>query len=208
MSDRRPSRKRSREIRAAGGKFTKAMRANDAARPLPPAAVPRGGWPLGPVDRWRGTGGPDRWARAWDRAIAELGPVRAARQEGPYNPYAERWTEGTAGLALTYYLLAAVDDRPVEAVSTDEVRVVAELPDTGSAWPTVARIDALAERAGHRLDAPDDPVAACWRALRVDCSPTGIPDDMQHDWSLRWGADKVVSLSVVLARLAAAGRVS
>ncbi|MFI6112879.1 hypothetical protein [Kitasatospora sp. NPDC051164] len=208
MSDRRPSRKRSREIRAAGGKFTVAMRANDAARLLPPATAPEGGWPLGPVDRWRGTGGPDRWERAWDRAISELGPVRAARQEGPYDPYAERWTEGAAGLALTYYLLAVVGDRSVEAVSTDDVRVVAELPDTGSAWPAVARIDALAERAGHRLDAPDDPVAACWRALRVDCSPTDIPDDMQHDWSFRWGADKVVSLSVVLARLAAAGRAS
>ncbi|MFJ7085969.1 hypothetical protein ACIQU8_22395 [Streptomyces griseus] len=99
-------------------------------------------------------------------------------------------------------------DRSVETVSTDEVRVIAELPESASAWPAVARIDALAEQAGHPLDAPDDPVAACWRELRIDCSPADIPDDLQGYWGFRWGADKVVSLSVALTRLATAGRTS
>jgi len=206
MTDRKPSRKRSREIRTAAGdgKYTTAMRANDATRPDPaPDAVAL----LGHLDHWRGTGGPDRWQRAWVRTIAELAPVRAAQSALPYyGPYPEQWTEGAAGLALSYYLLAVTRDQPVEAVSTDEVRTLAELaPETNSAWPAVARVDALFVQAGHHLDAADDPVAACWRELRRDCSPTGIPDDLQHDWSFRWGADQVVSLSIVLERLAAAG---
>ncbi|MFF4924271.1 hypothetical protein ACFY4B_27115 [Kitasatospora sp. NPDC001261] len=208
MTDRRPSRKRSREIRAAGGKYTKAMRANDA-RPDHGDVPDPDSTPLGPVGRWRGAGGPEQWQRAWSRAIGELAPVRAAQPADPYDPYQARWTEGAAGLALVYYLLATTRGESVEAVSTDEVRSIAELPDdTRSAWPAVARIDELFARAGHLLDAPEDPVAACWSELRADCSPTGEwaqNDWVQSDWTFRWGADRVVSLSVVLHRLAVAG---
>jgi hypothetical protein len=185
MTDHSPSCQRSREARTDSGNA-----------------------PLGPVDFWRGLGGPDQWQQAWERTITELGPVRAARQEDRYDPYQGRWTEGAAGLALAYYLLAVTLRVPVEAVAIDEVRALAVLPDTGSAWPAVARFDALLDRAGHRLDAPDDPVAACWRNLRVDCSPTPPYSEWEEvDWATRWGADKVVSLSVVLDRLANAGAV-
>ncbi|WP_030462543.1 hypothetical protein [Kitasatospora sp. NRRL B-11411] len=157
--------------------------------------------------RWRGTSGPDGWADAWERALTELTPyAQLGGEEGDYLP--KRWTEGAAGLALAYYLLAADSDTPVAEVLADDVRALATAdPDTRSTQPVVARIDGLVERAGHRLDDVSDPVAACWLDLREDCSPTayGVYDDMAlatGPW--RWGHDKAASLAFVLEHTAAA----
>lgn len=156
---------------------------------------------LGAVDHWRGTGGPASWSEAWERALDELISVRTAHgDDDPLGPYRRRWAEGAAGLALTYYLLASTTAAPVACVVTAEVRALAPVLDNAhGAWEAVVRLDALFERAGHRLDASADPVAACWRKLRADCSPVPpYSDFVEADWTTRWGADKLVSLTVVL----------
>lgn len=163
------------------------------------------------VARWRGTGGPTEWERAWDRALNETTPVYAQEHEGNDDHVFRlaRLAEGTAGLALAYYLLASTSGTPVEEVSTGSVRMLAALPpDTEDLRPAIGRIDALVARAGHDLDDPRDPVTACWRDLRKDCSPPayGIYNDLAlaiGPW--RWGSDQVVSLAFVLDLLPTEG---
>ncbi|MFJ1757257.1 hypothetical protein [Kitasatospora sp. NPDC088134] len=152
----------------------------------------------------RGSGGPHSWAAAWERALAEVRPVRDREPDDVGGRLSTQWIEGTAGLALAYYLLAEAGGTPVEKVPSGAVRVLAgQLPQSRSEpGPVIGRFDTLLRRAGHLLEAPTDPVAACWRYLRADFgTPDEYDDITQAVGHWRLGPDRLRSLFVVLDRI-------
>lgn len=125
------------------------------------------------VRRWReeASPGPQAWQAAWERVITLVDPLWRDHTR-PGSDTTE--SDAAAALAVAFYIIAAEHDIPVGQVTRADVEQLADCPipifPGYPGYPTqlperwAARLTAL----GHDLEADDDPVAVCWRRLRVD----------------------------------------
>jgi hypothetical protein len=149
--------------------------------------------------RFNSAVGPPRWAAAWDRTLdllTELWPRETAHGLGAVQ------VDGGAALATALYLIAVEQDIEPAGVTRVQVEALLHLAPGETVSDTVAAWERRLRAIGHDPDDPADPVAACWRDLRVDNSPDESLSDavhIDHGSEYRWGPGVVEGLRGVLA---------
>ncbi|MEU3402934.1 hypothetical protein ABZ766_03130 [Streptomyces sp. NPDC006670] len=151
--------------------------------------------------RWQGTGGPEEWQAAWDRAREILGRVWP---DGFFaydrDPDRGELADGAAGLATLLYILARETGAHPRDITRGQVEDLVMRREGETDPDVVRRWEAQLIRLGHDLDDAHDPVAARWRILRTDNSPSDdAPDWVAEDASRRWGIGALEGIRYVLS---------